>query len=850
MDENAENNGEQVNNKAEDTEENEGELSVDDLRAELEKIDIEVPEVEISEVNIQQEDAYAEFPVSYKENTNKEKLILAYAENFRRQYVHLYRDRKPLFLNPVNECGIEKFVSTTIRPTLLPFQELYSYDNCAEFVADYLEFQALDPPVDLPNQLVSPTTALKSQKGNSFDFGTLLCSMLLGAGYDAYCVSGYATREICLMDQTRDVCPLMKKKGELKSEEKKKEMRKYQVKPPKDLRSKFDLKMQARKEAEEEAKAAERRKEEEARISEMEKPKPDALHGLRIHCWVLVLSGKREVPDSFFLEPLTGNTYPTEDDKFLGIESVWNHQNYWVNMQDCSNGCKDLSFDLGDSAKWEYLLHSSEKPSLEIPDVEAELYEGLDDDEEEQEDDKHLEMPPSWVHPILVTPKEYETRCPLGKKTILYKKARLEKFARYLLKDGMITKLSVYDDYELKNLVSVKEWFVNRQDKLELRVHNHRTGLITEYKLQGRLDCMKEHTYKSGSPGPETDRAMVFYDKARVDGLVKREETPTEMTEHFKDRDDFLYYRHVVFSKRMKRFGASTDANHRPILKISERFHRNKEKSASEDVSERVFHIAEDRIQLTFHCEDNRVTASTREFIKPPNANDKSQTINMTPDMTSTFQVDTTKKSPKNLYIYDMLVSLVEAEDQSIQAIRGSEEEIKECLLERIREETVSELSISVYDTERNEKAKQHRKELERQQLEEKLRRQEQELDYLAPFLAQMGDPDKIARQQAFKLKEDCLADLKQRLIDKANLIQSRFEKETQELQKRQQWYQQNQVSMTKEDEEEYLAYCSEAMFRIHILELRLNRHKEMAPHKYMALEQKIRTDGRLSDYF
>ena len=47
---------------------------------------------------------------------------------------------------------------------------------------------------------------------------------------------------------------------------------------------------------------------------------------------------------------------------------------------------------------------------------------------------------------------------------------------------------------------------------------------------------------------------------------------------------------------------------------------------------------------------------------------------------------------------------------------------------------------------------------------------------------------------------------------------------ETHELQRKQAWYQQNQVSMQKDDEEEYLNYCSEAMFRIHILELRLNR--------------------------
>ena len=48
------------------------------------------------------------------------------------------------------------------------------------------------------------------------------------------------------------------------------------------------------------------------------------------------------------------------------------------------------------------------------------------------------------------------------------------------------------------------------------------------------------------------------------------------------------------------------------------------------------------------------------------------------------------------------------------------------------------------------------------------------ELDYLAPFLAQLGDPPTLTKMQATKLKSDCLADLKQRLIDKANLIQVR----------------------------------------------------------------------------
>jgi hypothetical protein len=56
-------------------------------------------------------------------------------------------------------------------------------------------------------------------------------------------------------------------------------------------------------------------------------------------------------------------------------------------------------------------------------------------------------------------------------------------------------------------------------------------------------------------------------------------------------------------------------------------------------VAERVFLIAEERINLTFHLEDNRVTASTREFVRPPHTAEKGGTLTMTPDMTTSFQV-------------------------------------------------------------------------------------------------------------------------------------------------------------------------------------------------------------------
>jgi len=86
---------------------------------------------------------------------------------------------------------------------------------------------------------------------------------------------------------------------------------------------------------------------------------------------------------------------------------------------------------------------------------------------------------------------EFESRCPLGKKTKYYKRAKLERFAPYLMKDGLVARLSVYNDYELKDINLVKEFFENREDHLYLRIHNMKSGWVTEYFLEGRSHAVK-----------------------------------------------------------------------------------------------------------------------------------------------------------------------------------------------------------------------------------------------------------------------------------------------------------------------------------------------------------------------
>ena len=74
--------------------------------------------------------------------------------------------------------------------------------------------------------------------------------------------------------------------------------------------------------------------------------------------------------------------------------------------------------------------------------------------------------------------------------------------------------------------------------------------------------------------------------------------------------------------------------------------------------------------------------------------------------------MDPTSKDKKKVELYQMLLAQLRREDGCREKVRESEEEVREILNDRTKEEAASELEISVYDTMRNEKAKKHRQEL------------------------------------------------------------------------------------------------------------------------------------------
>jgi hypothetical protein len=144
----------------------------------------------------------ADGPRCYYENSSKEELVLEHVLEYQRQFKIIYDSLRELLLAPQNECHKRKFICTTIRPTKLPFVELYDWEKCSKFIADFLEYEELTSPDEYPTQIPSPANVLSWQAGDSFDFAICLCSLLLGAGYDAYVVVGTAPKFITTRDES------------------------------------------------------------------------------------------------------------------------------------------------------------------------------------------------------------------------------------------------------------------------------------------------------------------------------------------------------------------------------------------------------------------------------------------------------------------------------------------------------------------------------------------------------------------------------------------------------------------------------------------------------------------------
>ncbi|CAJ1441172.1 unnamed protein product [Effrenium voratum] len=589
-------------------------------------------------------------------NTPKEELLLEHAarrrnlvtgdvgdvveevREFEDQFVNVYGNRF-LYLCPPNEYGVPKFLPTTLRPTHLPYQELYEYKSCSKFLADFFNYDELHPPDRYPMVIPAPASVLNWQAGDCFDLSIALASLLIGVGYDAYCVSGFAPRFITTRNEARSACPQLDVDIEEAKEEDKQEEDEFVIpkKPP--LRSEY---LEAKRRAED---ADIIRLQEE----EMKSDSEDDPSSLPLRESYQKIESTAGVAEDMYLEPTTGRIYSVSRCPYLKIDLIWNHRNLWVNMQVCS--ASHVQLDLYNSRYFEYVMLDADNPSGEAregDDAGKINCNGAVPDEERRAEQTAqrfglkgerpilppgiLDLPSPWSERPDIPREKFHARCYQGEKTIFYHKCKVEQYAPYTQDDGLVQRITLYKDVRRQIPLEIRERFKHRKDKLFERKRRPMQNETVERFLPGRPSTSASNAggaLKEFREISALSRELIFY-KSRLDGLVRSVEIiGRKMFEYFEDRDDRLIYHSVTLDPTATRGQKSKDAvslqdtypvdsvGEVPIKKMTEKYARNPEVPAEEDIAKISFYLTEQqnssiystgKIRVDYHREPGSLT--------------------------------------------------------------------------------------------------------------------------------------------------------------------------------------------------------------------------------------------------
>lgn len=790
-------------------------------------------------------------------------MLLLYAENFRRQYWEKYPQRKPPILAIPNECGVQKFVSTTIRTTPLIFADMIgNWKENASFVADFIEYEALEPPTAMPNRLISPDVLLKRRKGNSFEMATLLCSLLIGTGFSAFVVSGYATREVTKNDQRRVVCPNIP--SDVKEICDKNENTLTMVP---DLKSNFLIEKE-RMEREKELRKQKRIDDElDTKRKLLEKLPPDNFFGRRVHAWVVVKEKKKlqepppqkdedkdedseskkdensaepledtVVESVFFIEPSTGFRFEAEEPTYIAIESVWNHKNYYINRQEPITDITNLNWNFKDQNCWEHFLHDDD------------LGEGATEETDDTSNGKYLDMPFSWVKQLHLSNSEFEERYPGGEKCIDYMRTRYERFAPFKNKNGLMTRLTTFETLDYEKPLLRYEWYENRLDLLYLIKINYETSEIEEHFIKGRCDSLKFYTYDTEE---KNHKLFEFYHITRADSLMKLEVDNDYIREHFHSRRNCLHFREFkVAVKSVRSTNQRHQMNSKSLVEVIEKYNRNKNKQFNEDVA--VRHVTDAEIFIQFQYATDAITATTRRFIKPPKPDYGCEYV-FDMSYTEGYNSSSVLKDPSQVELYLLFLQELREEERCRKDYLRVCNDIEDLINVRQNELNNPQLKFSIFDPLRNEAARRIRMakyEMLKEQHEHTMR---SDPDYVAPYLIIYGKNEPLNNEISEIIFHACLDEFKSKFKEIEIELEEKLEECEKESKQFKVFFTKYENQFKDDDFERFTTEGENIEINKAVIRHRLKDINEEFEKKYDNVKMKILNDPRLtfsSDFY
>lgn len=815
----------------------------------------------------------------YRSNTTKEELCHEYVTTLASQYMQLYPKRKAPYMIADNEYGVKKFLPTALKPTQIPFQELYDIHECATFLAGYIQYEPLDPPHLPPHAVFSPTETLSSHIGDSFDIAHLIASFLLGDGYDAYIVHGYAPRHIALKDQSKTICPMISGPKEIpkvmfmisddnqesespqaqlsndsnyhvidnsvKNSEYLKKLHEAEVLAAQDT---FCLWIQDTLESSNKSKP-------ESISGNNQGEDNDSENEKYVHAWIMILPTRREVKETMFIEPSTGRIYGLSNCPYEGIEAVYNNINFWMNLK-LEKPISEMDFDFVNSHIWENVfidanivrtreiqthepthtvhgsMHRNQDPNIYQSGTAAITI------------SRAFDCPPSYVNPVILSRNDYMIRYPPnGKRCVKYYCSKVDYFSRGNNPQSMMMRVTSYLDELCTIVTEIHEWFENRKDKLYKRSRFFLKDRHTiEYYHPGSIGEIKQWTEYPGK------RIIIdYFVDGNLEKIKRRDEIIGEkIVEYFEGRTDYLTRRIVTYTIDKNIVGIRTfplpgngQSNELYITSMQQIYDNDPSMKPGTSVFHRQFFIPEGKLIVKYHFNTGSITNETKTY------------YHTRVGLSNTPAVSYTNEISQEIGLDDNVERLQEAsllERECYTSIRSAVQVLVDTMHKRLANEVHVIHERTVYEQavdKANDSGNNLNVQISANNQASSNINAAKSTDYLTPYMRNIKDVNALTREEALEIRQNCLDALKLRLIERANIIQSRLNEENIKLGRKQEQFQRSQREGDFSTEE-YEKYCTEAMFRIQILEKRLVDHDLASVEKFKQLDSKLSADPRL----
>lgn len=191
----------------------------------------------------------------------------------------------------------------------------------------------------------------------------------------------------------------------------------------------------------------------------------------------------------------------------------------------------------------------------------------------------------------------------------------------------------------LQRILTVKEVFENRRDRLKCRKHLVREGILREYFSPGHLKAIKMHEVQLTAERPpkfselyralncfklqaNCMRSLTYYSEYRNDCLTQLEQHSEEVVWRYAGRKDRLVMRRIRYGTQIDHSYAvealKCKGDQRPIAVVAEKFDRDPGVADPDcDIYMREFDVTGNKLSLVYQPAEGMVMSTQRRFHLP-----------------------------------------------------------------------------------------------------------------------------------------------------------------------------------------------------------------------------------------